>query len=732
MPRHRPKIALFHIWRPSLGLSREYYQTTNSKEAVRMPKSTANRLAKEKSPYLLQHAYNPVDWYPWGEEAFNEARRRDVPIFLSIGYSTCHWCHVMERESFEDEEVADVLNEAFVCVKVDREERPDLDAYYMAVCQALTGSGGWPLTVILTPEKQPFYAGTYFPKESRSGRPGLLDLAPALQQAWQTKRERLLEAAREVQAHLERGAVLAHDTQALQLSTLEQAEEQLLRSFDAEYGGFGRPPKFPTPHTLTFLLRYWRRTGLKQPLQAVLYTLRQMGRGGIYDHVGFGFHRYSTDRQWLLPHFEKMLYDQAMLAVAFLEAYQATGEEDLAEKAREVFTYVLRDLTSPEEAFYSAEDADSEGVEGRFYVWSLAELQQHLSEAAFSWVKRVFGLREEGNFRDEASGETVGSNILHLIRPWCEWADEVRLSESELRQRWSAIRERLLQVREQRVRPYRDDKVLTDWNGLMIAALAYGGRVLGDSRWTEAARKAMDFLLTRLRRPDGRLWKRFREGEAALPAHLDDYAFTVWALLELHQTTQQPEYLRLALELNQLTLQLFQDEEQGGFYLTAEDETELPVRMKETYDGAIPAGNSIATLNNLRLARLTGNEDLSRVAERSWSAMGRDLSAHPTAYTQMLQALDFHLGPTHEVVVVGKEQDPGTRAMLTALASWYQPRQVALFKPADEDNPPIAELAPFVAAHRPMDDRPTAYVCSGFSCRKPTTDIQEMLAQLGR
>lgn len=691
-----------------------------------------NRLIHEKSPYLLQHAHNPVDWYPWGEEAFTAASERDVPIFLSIGYSTCHWCHVMAHESFEDEEVAAALNEAFVCIKVDREERPDLDAYYMSVCQALTGSGGWPLTVLMTPDRQAFYAGTYFPKSSRYGRPGLIELVAAITKAWQGKRESLMQTATEVREHLEQADSATPDAAALTLGTLDLAYRQLAKSFDAQHGGFGRAPKFPTPHNLTFLLRYWRRTGLDEPLQMVLQTLRQMGAGGVYDQVGFGFHRYSTDRVWLVPHFEKMLYDQALLAIAFLEAYQATGEADLAEKAREIFTYVLRDMTDAKGGFYSAEDADSEGEEGKFYVWSLPELQELLSGDELSLVRTVFDVTKQGNFRDEASGKEQATNILHLNKTWVESAQELQLSEATLQEKWRMIREKLLSVREQRVRPHLDDKVLADWNGLMIATLALGGRVLQEDRWTDAARRAAKFLLGHLRRTDGRLWKRYREGEAALVAHLDDYAFTTWGLLELYETSLEPAFLRLALEINQIMLDLFLDQERGGFYLTAADQTEMPLRMKETYDSAIPAGNSVATQNNLRLSRLTGDEHLAEVARQSLVAIGSQLAAYPTAHTQMLQALDFYLGPSFEVVVVGQSEHPDMQAMLKALSGWYQPRQVLLLRPAGEAEAEIVKLAPYLADYQTVNDQATAYVCSGFSCQRPTTEVGVMLKQLGK
>jgi uncharacterized protein YyaL (SSP411 family) len=495
----------------------------------------ANRLVQEKSPYLLQHAFNPVDWYPWGDEAFEKAKQQDKPIFLSIGYSTCHWCHVMERESFEDEHVARALNRVFVCIKVDREERPDIDSIYMAACQAMTGSGGWPLSILMTPEKRPFFAATYIPKTSHFDRMGLLELTERVEMLWQKSREEVNQAADKILAELQAANTITPG-EGMSEDMLDLAYTQLAARYDSDYGGFGQAPKFPTPHNLTFLLRYWQRTGKREALEIVEKTLTQMSRGGICDHLGFGFHRYSTDRQWLLPHFEKMLYDQALLAIAFLEAYQATGRSSFANTAREIFTYVLRDMTGQEGGFYSAEDADSEGEEGKFYVWSSAELQAILGEEDAALFSKVYNIRPEGNFFDEATHRLTGKNIPHLTMTPPALAGVADAEHREMSDRLTEIRKKLYQTRSHRVPPHKDDKVLTDWNGLMIAALAIGGRVLNDASFTKAARKAAEFVLARLKK-DGRLLKRYRQGTAALPAHLDDYAFMVWGLLELYETT---------------------------------------------------------------------------------------------------------------------------------------------------------------------------------------------------
>ncbi len=688
-----------------------------------------NRLRFEKSPYLLQHADNPVDWYPWGPEAFELAREEDRPVFLSIGYSTCHWCHVMAHESFEDDEVARLMNDAFVCVKVDREERPDVDQVYMTVCQMMTGGGGWPLTIIMTPDRKPFFAATYIPRRTVFNRIGMLELIPRVQSLWSSRRGELLQTADEVATTL-RQASLVGSGEALDASTLELAARQLVHRFDGRCGGFGEAPKFPTPHHLTFLLRQWKRTGEPAALEMVVKTLEAMRRGGIYDHLGFGFHRYATDRQWLVPHFEKMLYDQALLALAYLEGYQASGEVSFAEVVREVFTYVLRDVTSPEGAFYAAEDADSDGREGRFYLWTESEIREVLGDELGEFAVAAFGVRREGNFAEEASGERTGENILHLPRPVGELAESLGLSETEFRKRLEDVRRQLFFHRSRRVHPHKDDKILADWNGLMIAALARGAQVLGQNDCAKAAARAADFVLARMRDSDGRLLHRHRDGQAALPAYVDDYAFMIWGLLDLYEATFEPRWLQVAIELNDDLIEHFWDEKEGGLFFTADDGEALLVRPKEIYDGAVPSGNSVAMLNCLRLARLTGRTELEQRAVEIGRAFASNVKQLPSAHTQLMVALDFGVGPTSEVVVAGDPNDEDTRAMLHTLHRTFSPNKVVLLHPTDTSDPSILRLAPWIKDRTPLDGQATAYVCTNHTCNMPTTDVDKMLALL--
>ncbi|MBD3308644.1 DUF255 domain-containing protein [candidate division KSB3 bacterium] len=690
-----------------------------------------NRLQFEKSPYLLQHADNPVDWYPWGEEAFAKARSEHKPIFLSIGYSTCHWCHVMAHESFEDSEVARRMNEVFVSIKVDREERPDIDNIYMTVCQLLTGSGGWPLTIVMTPDRRPFFAGTYFPKTSRFGRIGMVDLVPRIHELWTTDYDKVLRTADQVIAALRQHTDLASSPQQGEVSSetdvLNSAYTQLAGRFDHEHGGFGTAPKFPTPHTLLFLLRHWHRHQDEQSLAMVEQTLQAMRLGGMYDHIGFGFHRYSTDARWLLPHFEKMLYDQALLAMAYLEAYQATGNENYSRVAREIFTYVLRDMTAPEGGFYSAEDADSEGVEGKFYLWTPAELRQILSQEDTELVLDLFHVEPQGNFREQATGVNTGDNILHLQQSLSEIAAERGIPEAMLRDSLEQIRQQLFDVREQRIHPHKDDKILTDWNGLMIAALAKGGQALDEPMYTEAAQRAAHFLLETMRRSDGRLVHRYRDGEAAIPAHVDDYAFLIWGLIDLYEATLDAAYLEHALALNRDLLEHFWDDEQGGLYFTAEDGEALPVRQKELYDGALPSGNSVAALNWLRLARITADPTLEESADRLVKAFAAPIAQQPSVYTVLMLAIDFGIGPAHEVVIAGDPQADDTRQMLHALRTTFLPNKVLVFRPTTEASPAIVRVAPYVEPYGSIDGNATAYVCQNQICRLPTTAITVML-----
>jgi hypothetical protein len=530
--------------------------------------SFRNRLQHEKSPYLLQHASNPVDWYPWGEEAFKKARQEDKPIFLSIGYSTCHWCHVMAHESFEDEEVARLLNENFVSIKVDREERPDIDKIYMAVCQVLTGSGGWPLTIFMTPDRQPFYAATYLPKESRPGIMGMLVLVPGLGEAWRNERHKVMESADEIVDALQqigKGGRGELPPEAI----LREAYDDLRRRFDSRYGGFESAPKFPMCQHLFFLLRYWQRQGEQQALAMVEKTLQMMRRGGIYDHVGFGFHRYSTDAQWRLPHFEKMLYDQALLALAYTEAFQATGQAQYERTVREILAYVLRDMTAPEGGFYAAEDADTAGAEGAFYLWTAEELRQVLGPEEAELIIRIYSIREDGK-----------PQVLHCSSSLAELSAAIGIPEGRLAEKLESARQKLFLHRQKRMRPLRDDKILADWNGLMIAAMARAAYVFEDPVYLQAVRKAISFVLENLRDSQGRLLHRWRDGQAAMPPSLDDYAFLIWGLIEAYEATFEVGLLQAALSLNEELTSRFWDKDAGGYYYTPEDGEPLLVRQK--------------------------------------------------------------------------------------------------------------------------------------------------------
>ena len=692
----------------------------------------SNRLKDEKSPYLLQHADNPVDWYPWGEEAFEKAKRENKPILLSIGYSTCHWCHVMEHESFEDEEVAKLMNDTFVSIKVDREERPDIDNIYMTVCQIMSkGSCGWPLNVIMTPDKKPFFAATYIPKESRYGRLGMIEFIPKVKEAWEKDKENILNSAEAVTEAVKKATDVSQNTESKDLSTktLDTAYNQLLRNFDEENGGFGKSPKFPTPHNHLFLLRYWKRTGDKQALEMVEKTLQEMRLGGMYDHVGFGFHRYSTDPSWLLPHFEKMLYDQAMLAMAYTEAYQATGKKEYEKTAREILTYVLRDMTSPEGGFYSAEDADSEGEEGKFYVWTEGELKETLGDKDAELIITNFNTSKSGNFTEEAGGHQSGANILHLKKPLSETAPSYEISEEEFSERIEKTRVTLFNEREKRIHPYKDDKILTDWNGLMIAAFSMAGRTFNDPEYTKAASKAANFLLKDLRDSNGKLLHRFRNGDAGITANIDDYAFLIWGLLELYESTFDVAYLKAALALQDNLDKGFWDNKYGGYYFTSNDAEELISRQKEIYDGAIPSGNSVAGLNLLKLSRITGNVEYEKKADQLGKAFSETISSGPMAYTLFMMGLDFGLGPSYEVVIVGDPEAENTKSMIEAIRKSYSPSKVVLLR-GKEENAEIIEFADFTKAQSSIDGKATAYVCLNHVCNLPTTDVNKMLELL--
>ena len=685
-----------------------------------------NRLSNEKSPYLLQHSENPVNWYPWGNEAFNKAKEEDKPVFLSIGYSTCHWCHVMEHESFEDAEVARLLNDAFVCIKVDKEERPDIDNIYMTVCQILTSSGGWPLTIIMTPDKRPFFAATYIPKENKWGRTGLLDLIPKIKNVWDNARNDVDRSAEEIIFMINK--YTANASEKLDEDVVKKAYNYLKANYDKKHGGFSGAPKFPSPHNLLFLLRWWRRFKDKDALEMTLSSLRKMRMGGIFDHAGFGFHRYSTDPMWLVPHFEKMLYDQALLALAYTEAYQASKDEFFAVTAREILDYVLRDMTSPEGAFYSAEDADSEGVEGKFYLWKQTEIESLLNPEDAGLAIKIFNINTEGNFHVEV-GQEKGSNILHIKNDIYKIAKETGLSENELTGSIENIRTKLYIEREKRVHPYKDDKILTDWNGLMIAALARAGRVLDNADYTDAAVKAAVFINRNLVQSGNRLLHRYREGEAAITGNLDDYAFLAWGLIELYQAVQNAEYLKQAVELTESIMLHFTDDNNESFYFTPKDGEEQIVRTRIFFDSAVPSGNSIAFYNLIRLARLTGDSRWEDRANKLSLYASSGINQSPAGHTMFLAGLDMAMNESLDIVIAGDSNDNAVKEMLSVINRQYLPDITVIVHPA-EDKSLIAELAPHIKTQTKINGKATAYVCKNFSCSQPTNNVQEMLKLL--
>ncbi|MBU3219384.1 thioredoxin domain-containing protein [Clostridium algidicarnis] len=584
----------------------------------------ANRLINEKSPYLLKHAYNPVDWYGWSEEAFEKARTEDKPIFLSIGYSTCHWCHVMAHESFEDEEVANILNNYFVSIKVDREERPDIDSVYMSVCQAMTGGGGWPLNLFLTKDKKPFYAGTYFPKTSKYNQTGFIEILESINNVWVGNKDHVLTTADQVVNTLkEHGEDESFD---ISKNILSEGFQSFLNSFDAVFGGFSKAPKFPSPHNLSYLLSYYKDTREKRALEMVEITLKSMYKGGIFDHIGFGFSRYSVDEKWLVPHFEKMLYDNALLAIAYIETYEITKDNIYKEVAEKILTYILRDMTSKEGGFYCGEDADSEGVEGKFYLWDFAELYKVLNMEEANLFIKYYGIQREGNFEGRNIPNLIGEELEDLDKP-------------DLKEKLENIRRKLFDYREKRIHPHKDDKILTSWNGLMIAAFAKAGRVFHEDKYKDASIKALEFIFSKLQRADGRLLARFRDGESRYLAYLDDYAFIIWVLIETYEVTKAFSYVEKALELNKQMIDLFKDKEKGGLFLYGNDSEKLILRPKDIYDGAIPSGNGVAAMNMLRLSKITGDVKLKDEAESIFKVFGDSINKIPRAHAKTLEAL---------------------------------------------------------------------------------------------
>jgi uncharacterized protein YyaL (SSP411 family) len=670
-----------------------------------------NRLAHESSPYLRQHMHNPVDWCPWGPEALARARELDRPIFLSIGYAACHWCHVMEHESFENEEIARLLNESFVSIKVDREERPDLDQIYMAAVQALTGQGGWPMSVFLTPDLRPFTGGTYFPPDDRYGRPGFARVLRTVAEWWRTRRGDIDRAAADLTQALQGLGQLPEAEGELGPELLSRAVSQLNRAFDPRHGGFGSAPKFPHPMDLRMLLRAHLREGDEASLRMVRITLDQMGMGGIYDHLGGGFARYSTDARWLVPHFEKMLYDNALLVPAYLEAFQVTREPFYREVAEETLGWVLREMTSPEGPFFSTLDADSEGVEGKYYVWTAAEIDAVLGDDA-PLFRDVYGITAEGNWEH-------GNNILHRTQTFAELARRHNVDEADLRRRLGAARKKLFEVRNQRVRPGLDDKMLTSWNGLMIGALAFASAVLDRLDLAAAAAKAADFILQRMRKPDGRLLHTWRQGsEPKLDAYLEDYAYLMDGLISLYEATFEPRWIEAACDLAGIVIDQFWDDAEGGFFNTGRNHEQLIARAKDQHDNATPSSNAMAVLSLLRLAKLTERSEYRDRAKKTLQQFAGLLANHPTAVAQMFIALDFWLGPVDEVAIVGSLAAEDTRRVLRAAWSRFWPRRVLAVKSPLTESPELEQLVPLLA-YKTFEGEVTTYVCRDFSCRMP-------------
>ncbi|MFR1906391.1 MAG: thioredoxin domain-containing protein [Clostridium neonatale] len=670
----------------------------------------SNRLINEKSPYLIQHAYNPINWYPWGEEAFEDAKKEDKPIFLSIGYSTCHWCHVMAHESFEDENVAAILNKFFISIKLDREERPDVDSVYMTVCQALTGSGGWPLTIIMTPNQKPFFAGTYFPKTSRYGMPGLIEILESVATQWKNSKEKLINSSDNILKELGKFFVSESNDTKLSEKNLKNGYNQLLKSFDIKYGGFSPAPKFPTPHKLMFLLRYYKMYDETNALEMVETTLGSMYRGGLFDHIGYGFSRYSTDDKYLVPHFEKMLYDNALLVISYLEAYEITKNplyKDISIKSLE---YVFRELTSNEGGFYCAQDADSEGEEGKYYVFTPDEIKIILGEEDGDYFNEYYDITDEGNFE--------GKSIPNLIK---------NSNYNKKDEKIDVLAQNILDYRNERYSLHKDDKILTSWNGLMIAALSKAYKVLEDEKYLEYAKKAVDFIYNNLVDSKGRLFARYREKEAKHKAILDDYAFLTYGLIELYESSYETLYLKKAIDLTEAMIDLFFDEKNAGFFLYGKDSEKLIARPKELFDGAIPSGNSVAAYNLIRLARITGKSLFEEISKDVLDYIAGSIISEEINHSFFLIASSFALNKTKELICVIK--DESEKEKIKDTLSDMQAFNLTVIIKNEENSSELEELIPYTKDYTLKDNKATYYLCEGNSCFPPTNNLNEILAK---
>ncbi|MBF0555267.1 MAG: thioredoxin domain-containing protein [Nitrospirae bacterium] len=678
---------------------------------------TRNRLKDEKSPYLLQHAENPVNWYAWTDEAFAAARAQDKPIFLSIGYSTCHWCHVMKRESFEDEEVAALMNDAFISIKLDREERPDIDSIYMSACQMLTGGGGWPLTIIMLPDARPFFAATYIPKRGRGEAVGMLSLIPKVKQIWERQRHDLISMAEQITQQIQQYAVNTTGSVRAGTEITEKAFRAISLSFDKTYGGFGGAPKFPVPHNILFLLRYYFETKEAAALFMVEKTLNVMRMGGIYDHIGYGFHRYSTDASWHVPHFEKMLYDQALLLIAYAEAFTVTADEFYKRTAYEIIEYVLRDMRGSEGGYYTAEDAESEGVEGKFYYWTYDEIRAALTPEEADIIINIFDVKNMFNVKaNSQSGREDMDNILHMVKP----ENELTLEERDLIR--GAIG-KLYDVRPKRTHPHKDDKILTDLNGLMAAALAIAGRAFSDDSLILAASEAVSFIEHTMATGQGGLLHRYRDGQRKINGTINDYASIIWALVELYEAGFDEQYLVLAIRHTDYLIEHFWDDKAGGLFFTDKDSETLIARQKELYDSAIPSGNSIALYNMIRLARILGDHKLEEKSNELIDAFYGQAIKHPAAYPFFALSAGLALGRKSEVVVAGEEGQ--SRDILKTLGQKFLPNTVFVLKLRD-----IKSIISYAEDMKEIDGKPAIYVCVGNACHTPVTDIADALKEL--
>lgn len=702
--------------------------------SIEMHGKKANHLKHEKSPYLQQHVYNPVDWYPWGKEALAKAAREEKPIFLSIGYSTCHWCHVMAHESFENQEIAVFLNTYFISIKVDREERPGVDQIYMTATQAMTGSGGWPMSLFLFPDTKPFYAGTYFPLQSSHGRPGFLDILQAIQKAWKDDRTSLSLSADKITAHIRQDSLFSSKT--IDTAWMDKGFKLIRESYEPQHGGFSQAPKFPRPVVMDFLLRYYKTIGTKDARDMALFTLDRMAAGGMYDHIGGGFHRYSVDGQWRVPHFEKMLYDQGQLASLYVSAFQLTGGREYQKIATEILDYVLRVLQAPEGGFYSAEDADSvnpynpmEHSEGAYYLWTEEEVDSLLDDESESCLfKLYYGVKRDGNALHDPQKEFTGRNILYQAKDLAEAARTAGLSVEAAERTLEQAKLKLLKSRQKRIPPHLDDKIITAWNGLMISAFARAAMIFEREDYLIAARKAADFILNEVT-VKGELKRRWREGEAKYPAGLDDYSFFVQSLLDLYNADNDPSYLEHAVHFTKQQIALFSDEKGGGFYDTQKS-ADLLARMKAAYDGAEPSGNSVAAINLIRLAAMTGNSEWNELAPKSIEAFGKILATYPPAMPLMLSAMSFQMDKPKQIVIAGGKNDEDTKELFREVYSRFLPNSIVLFADGGNNQSYLMKNLPFLATVEKLNGRATAFVCENFTCSLPVTSRGELAAML--